>query len=225
MAFHANAESQGTPYSIWIQNLYSIQVTQDKLATIVAPLSAILDRPMEVRSTSDTTELENAVKANGVDMVFWGGYKTVEKMMARYHFHVLAKANIDVIIYQYRPTASVIRGSSNIAVLQNSSAWQVMNHHLPDNANVHYFEDYYSIMKGLDEKQIDFVVATPTFLIPMPQTLKKKFSENHRLASFGYAAQWIKAKPNTPIFHKIKQFLREKDQEFTDHFGVRFYPE
>lgn len=212
------------PFSIWIQNLYSVQITQDKLNIIVAPMEEVIGQPIEVRSTSEIKDLERAMEVEAADMIFWGGYKAVEELTKKHGFSQLAKAQIDVIIYQYRPLHSVIRKDSNIAVLKYSSAWQVMKHHLPDNARVHYFDDYYGIIKHLDSHHIDFVVATPTFLIPVPETVKKKFNENHRLKSFGYAAQWIKAAPRSKPFERVKRFLRSKDKEFEQYFGVRFYP-
>jgi len=221
----AQANTAAEPFTVWIQNLYSVQLTQEKLSLVIAPMEEIIGQPIQVRATSRIKDLEAAIKEKKADMIFWGGYKAVENLTVRNGFSLLAKAQLDVIIYQYRSLNEASQKGANIAILRNSSAWQVMKLHLPDHAQVHVFDDFYGINQHLDSHQIHFVVTTPIFLKSVAATDSSKFIEKHRLKSFAYAAQWIQAKPESAQFRKIQRFLKSKDKDFGQYFGVRFYPQ
>lgn len=211
------------PFYFFIQGIYSSTVTINRASQLFGELTQPLAQPITFKTGPTIDKIEAAINKQELDVLFWGYSDKLNGFMKRNGYEHILSSYLPMYLYQFDNGPETMSDTPKIGVLVDSTALYsaelfYAKHNIKP--EIIEFDNYFLMMQACFRKELDFILAARTFIIPQPETIQKKFTEVQRLPSQARASFWIKSSSSHSVKNAFVQYINEKQAVLADTFGT-----
>jgi len=211
------------PFYFFIQGIYSSTVTINRASQLFGELTHPLAQPITFKTGPTIDKIEAAINTQELDVLFWGYSDKLNDFMKRNGYEHILSSYLPMHLYQFENGPQTMSDTPKIGVLVDSTAlYSAELFYAKQNIKpeIVEFDNYFVMMQACFRKELDFILAARTFIIPQPEAIQKKFAEVQRLPSQARASFWIKASASDIVKHAFVQYINEKKTILANTFGT-----